>query len=127
MCTYIDSEYIAPGYKCCHCGVYNGMQQVECRECRTAPCETIGPDIRTGKTFNTRIYHFPSLYDMRQQDDKREDTYAKTIALLTTFTKGFQRGDRFYDASGNELRSVLDILQTLQSEGEINIKTASQG
>lgn len=121
MCDYIDSKVIAPGYKCCHCNVYNGMQRSECRDCQKAHCETLNPDNTTGKVFHTRIYHFPTLGEVRRQDDKREDVYGKTIQLLTTFSQGFERGDRFFDRRGVELHSVLEVMQALQY-GEIQIK-----
>lgn len=63
MCEYVDSEYIAPGWGCCHClkargmGQYNGMQRTACRTCNEPPCKELTPDRSTGKVFENRNNH----------------------------------------------------------------------
>lgn len=63
MCKYVDSQYIAPGWGCCHCektrgvGQYNGMQRGICRACGIPSCTILAPDNDTGKVFENRDNH----------------------------------------------------------------------
>mgnify|MGYP001239086435 CR=1 FL=1 len=57
MCQYIDSEYIVPGWGCCQCHLYNGMQRTACRGCGRPPCAPLQPDDQTGTVFENRVNH----------------------------------------------------------------------
>lgn len=65
MCQYVDSQYIAPGWGCCHCYIpgpdsgmlYNGMQRAVCRDCKVQRCSVLEPDKSTGKVFENRENH----------------------------------------------------------------------
>lgn len=38
MCHYISAETVMPGYGCCRCRTYNGLQRMECKVCREPRC-----------------------------------------------------------------------------------------
>lgn len=33
MCEFISSEVVMPGYVCCTCRNYNGLQRMACKDC----------------------------------------------------------------------------------------------
>jgi hypothetical protein len=33
MCKFIESPHVMPGWVCCFCRTYNGLQRFECRGC----------------------------------------------------------------------------------------------
>jgi hypothetical protein len=37
-CEKIDHPNIMPGWGCCKCRVYNGMQRIECKNCGHVSC-----------------------------------------------------------------------------------------
>lgn len=39
MCEFVKSENVMPGYGCCNCKVYNGLQRTKCKNCNTVHCE----------------------------------------------------------------------------------------
>lgn len=43
MCLYVEGPRIMPGYGCCRCRVYNGLQRDHCRTCRRAHCLLVVP------------------------------------------------------------------------------------
>lgn len=63
MCGYVDNEYIAPGWGCCHClaahgaGQYNGIQRTTCKACGKARCTELTPDKDTNRLFANRLHH----------------------------------------------------------------------
>lgn len=38
MCTYVEAPSVLPGYGCCGCHCYNGLQRDVCRVCEKKPC-----------------------------------------------------------------------------------------
>jgi hypothetical protein len=44
VCEFISTENIAPGWGCCRCRVYNGLQRVLCRMCWEERHEIKVPD-----------------------------------------------------------------------------------
>lgn len=32
-CEYVGSKHVLPGWGCCQCRVYNGLQRTECKNC----------------------------------------------------------------------------------------------
>lgn len=38
VCTLILSKYVLPGWGCCQCHTYNGLQRKACKHCRHKPC-----------------------------------------------------------------------------------------
>ena len=44
MCEYISSEFFMPGYGCCKCGTYNGLQRDKCKNCKEVHHELMIPD-----------------------------------------------------------------------------------
>ena len=47
MCKYVQSEFISPGYGCCRCQVYNGLQRFNCKSCGEAHCDlTLPTDLK---------------------------------------------------------------------------------
>lgn len=44
MCNFIFGPGLAPGYGCCKCRVYNGLQREQCKSCTEAHCELSIPD-----------------------------------------------------------------------------------
>lgn len=61
MCKYVDSVYIVPGWGCCRCRIYNGMQRTTCRNCGAERCEPLQPDTQTGTVYETRRNHREEL------------------------------------------------------------------
>jgi len=57
MCQYVDHPNVAPGWGCCHCGLYNGVQNITCRICGAKPCSPLTPDKETGKVFENRKWN----------------------------------------------------------------------
>lgn len=46
MCKYIGSTHVAPGWGCCRCHHYNGLQRENCRNCGERRHElSIPPDL----------------------------------------------------------------------------------
>jgi len=43
-CNFVEHENIMPGWGCCSCRTYNGLQRTHCRECNHARCELVTPD-----------------------------------------------------------------------------------
>jgi len=43
ICVKIEHQNIAPGWGCCVCRVYNGVQRTECKNCKHKRCD-INPD-----------------------------------------------------------------------------------
>lgn len=39
-CKTISSEFVAPGWGCCECHTYNGLQRHKCKFCGHLPCYT---------------------------------------------------------------------------------------
>lgn len=39
-CEYVDGEYLMPGWICCACRTYNGLQRQECKFCPHTRCST---------------------------------------------------------------------------------------
>jgi DNA-directed RNA polymerase subunit RPC12/RpoP len=35
MCEYVEYINVLPGWACCYCKVYNGLERTRCRACRT--------------------------------------------------------------------------------------------
>jgi hypothetical protein len=67
MCTYIETDYLMPGFLCCHCirhnicvkhngQQYNGIQRQSCKRCNLQRCSPLLPDSVTGKTFEETIF-----------------------------------------------------------------------
>jgi hypothetical protein len=76
----MDNEYIAPGWGCCHCNTYNGIQRTVCRHCEQPHCQPLNPDIHLGTTFKTRIHHFPRMFEKREgTNDNHVDIYALDV------------------------------------------------
>lgn len=44
MCRFIFHTNVAPGYGCCHCQTYNGLQRTQCKFCEESHCELTIPD-----------------------------------------------------------------------------------
>lgn len=57
MCQYVDHPNVAPGWGCCHCNQFNGIQNTTCKACGSAPCSSLTPDKVTGKVFENRENH----------------------------------------------------------------------
>lgn len=61
-CQKIDHPAIAPGWGCCKCRTYNGVQRVQCKACRHVACYTFIEVVdRTGDTteltsFTAKVY-----------------------------------------------------------------------
>lgn len=36
-CRFIHTSHVMPGWGCCRCGLYNGLQRERCRFCGHAP------------------------------------------------------------------------------------------
>jgi hypothetical protein len=34
MCSFVETPNVMPGWGCCRCHVYNGLQRPACKECR---------------------------------------------------------------------------------------------
>lgn len=49
MCTFVKSDNVYPGYGCCRCKHYNGLQRVDCKACGVAHCELTVPEQTTGE------------------------------------------------------------------------------
>jgi hypothetical protein len=35
MCKFVEDTHVMPGWGCCHCRTYNGLQRTHCRGCGT--------------------------------------------------------------------------------------------
>ena len=44
MCKTIDHPSIMPGWSCCRCHLYNGLQHRVCKNCGREPCEPVDFD-----------------------------------------------------------------------------------
>jgi hypothetical protein len=44
LCNYIGGSYILPGWGCCQCRAYNGLQRRECKHCGHKRHEIVPPD-----------------------------------------------------------------------------------
>lgn len=44
MCQFISSKHVMPGYICCRCRSYNGLQRERCKVCAIKPCELEIPE-----------------------------------------------------------------------------------
>ena len=44
-CAFIHTEHVMPGWGCCRCGAYNGLQRRECRMCKHDTSVTVPNDI----------------------------------------------------------------------------------
>lgn len=56
-CYFIDTAHLMPGWGCCQCRAYNGMQRASCKACQHPRCSPLEPDRARGTTFDTRHYH----------------------------------------------------------------------
>jgi len=36
-CRFVQSSHVLPGWGCCRCQTYNGLQRTECRSCGHEP------------------------------------------------------------------------------------------
>lgn len=36
MCEFVKGNHVAPGWGCCRCHIYNGMQRMACKSCGVA-------------------------------------------------------------------------------------------
>lgn len=43
MCQYVEGDYVTPGFGCCQCKTYNGLQRVVCKNCGRKPCSIVVP------------------------------------------------------------------------------------
>ena len=43
-CVFVSTEGVMPGWGCCQCRVYNGLQRSHCRSCRHERCAISIPD-----------------------------------------------------------------------------------
>lgn len=43
MCEFIEAHNLVPGYGCCACRTYNGLQRKHCKACGVAPCAFVVP------------------------------------------------------------------------------------
>lgn len=43
-CIFFSSEFVMPGWGCCQCRVYNGLQRSHCKSCRHERCAISVPD-----------------------------------------------------------------------------------
>lgn len=43
-CTFFNSEFVMPGWGCCRCRVYNGLQRSHCKSCGHERCSIEVPD-----------------------------------------------------------------------------------
>jgi len=34
MCHYIEASHVMPGWACCKCRTYNGLQRPHCKKCK---------------------------------------------------------------------------------------------
>ncbi len=37
MCAFISGEGLMPGFICCKCRGYNGLQRLQCKDCHAVP------------------------------------------------------------------------------------------
>lgn len=44
MCKYISGEFVMPGWGCCNCNTYNGLQRKECKFCDTPRHGVVVPE-----------------------------------------------------------------------------------
>ncbi len=44
MCTFISHKHVMPGYICCGCRVYNGLQRTICKDCGQTSCKLEIPE-----------------------------------------------------------------------------------
>lgn len=52
MCNFVIASSVAPGYGCCRCHVYNGLQRVQCKSCGESHCVPLAvPDNTLGIYF----------------------------------------------------------------------------
>src|SRR5688572_20468788 len=53
MCKFVKGSHVAPGWGCCHCRVYNGLQRMACKSCGIAACEplVIAGDCAVGEYY----------------------------------------------------------------------------
>lgn len=54
-CRYVDAEGILPGWGCCACRAYNGLQRRACKACDHTRCRPLAPDKRTGRVFEDQF------------------------------------------------------------------------
>lgn len=45
MCNYIEDTNVHPGWGCCRCRSYNGLQRDVCGRCGAPPCESLAAEI----------------------------------------------------------------------------------
>lgn len=38
MCDFIQETYVMPGWGCCECRTYNGLQRINCKICGRSSC-----------------------------------------------------------------------------------------
>jgi len=41
MCKYIEASSVMPGWGCCRCRIYNGLQRQACKNCRADRCPAV--------------------------------------------------------------------------------------
>lgn len=51
MCDTVDAQFVMPGWGCCRCRTYNGLQRSNCRHCGEKACDPLKPDLHTKKVF----------------------------------------------------------------------------
>lgn len=49
-CTYVEPDYVLPGWGWCKCHVYNGAWRQFCKECKHSVCITLPADKVTEST-----------------------------------------------------------------------------
>jgi hypothetical protein len=56
MCQQVGSQNLAPGWICCGCRIYNGIQRGECKQCEKAICraDTIAAPVQIGPMVPSR-------------------------------------------------------------------------
>lgn len=57
MCSFVEAPNVMPGYGCCRCRTYNGLQRAVCKACGVPPCAfAVPPNVKrcTGCGFGYR-------------------------------------------------------------------------
>jgi hypothetical protein len=44
MCTFVEDTHVMPGWGCCGCQLYNGLQRLSCKGCRQVRHEVEIPE-----------------------------------------------------------------------------------
>jgi hypothetical protein len=74
MCHFIEAASLLPGWACCRCRTYNGLQRQECKRCRAKQHNLVLPDgilrcAACGWGYRAEFLSFRKLTNMKQTLD----------------------------------------------------------